>query len=152
VEGVRGSPGAPGHLVVELPLPPSQASPNARGHWGKRARATSSYRHACGFLAIAARNAAEWAIPKTATIHVSYRSARIYCKRDNTYHPKDEDNARAALKGAIDALKDAGVILSDAHGRLRWGQFNLITRLRDMRRLGLTNGVTFTIEPGWPGN
>ena len=31
-------------LVITLPLPPKELSPNTRVHWGRKARATKKYR------------------------------------------------------------------------------------------------------------
>jgi hypothetical protein len=148
VEGVR----EPDRLTVELPLPPYGCSPNAHAHHFKRHRAVNSYRKACSVAFASARNKAGWKMAEQVVVHVSYRAARVYCKRDFTYHPKDEDNARAALKGAFDAMVDTNIVSSDAHGKVRWGRFTMVTALRDLQRLGLTHGVTLTIERGWPAN
>jgi hypothetical protein len=150
VEGVRGHDGA-ASISFALPIPPAVASPNLRSHWGTKARKIAAYRGTCAYLMIVERNKIRWQQLDRAIVDVEYYAARDYCKRDNTYHPRDEDNARAALKSAFDALKDARIIGSDAKDRLRWGTFTLITQRRQLERLGLSHGVTLKVSP-WPPN
>lgn len=84
-------------------------------------------------------------------VDVQYRAHRKPCdlayKPDTRpYHPKDEDNARAALKAAMDALRDAGVIQTDAKDRFTWGRFELLTTEPDVKRTGKPRGVTVTVR------
>lgn len=101
---------------------------------------------------VRARNAQGWVKAPRVTVHAVYCTCREYAKRDGTYHPKDEDNARASLKAAIDALKDAGIVDNDSHAKVRWGEFTMITALRPMLKAGLKNGLTLTVVPEWPTN
>jgi hypothetical protein len=41
------------------------------------------------------------------------------------YRPLDVGNAIGALKAAIDGLCDAGLLVSDSHDRLKWGECEL---------------------------
>lgn len=83
---------------IELPWPPKDVSPNARGHWSKKARAVKAYRDACGW---------EMCARGVKPIEADAILARI------TFHapdrrPRDIDNMLASIKPAIDAV--AGVI------------------------------------------
>ena len=40
-------------MKLILPWPPRELSPNARGHWSKKAKAAKSYRHACRIITFA---------------------------------------------------------------------------------------------------
>lgn len=83
---------------VTLPWPPKECSPNARGHWSKKAKAAKAYRHACRTLALAAR----LAIPEgPGAVHLFL----------DFYPPdrraRDDDNLTAAFKSGRDGLADA---------------------------------------------
>jgi hypothetical protein len=148
------------YFRAEIPLPPKELSPNERLHWAAKNRATHAYREACGWAykkalgdAImagrvlrleAGSTAIDGQRPKKLILDVEY-----YCtRRSGGYHPKDEDNARASLKAAIDALKDVGVIESDAKDRLTWGAFKLVTTARGVGKRHPGVVVMLTVADG----
>jgi hypothetical protein len=127
-------------FTAEVPLPPIECSPNGRFHWGAKSRAVKDYRFSCRVLYMNAKR--KWKTLERAVVVIEYRVHR----GAEGYHPKDEDNARAACKVLIDALKDAGLIRSDAKDSLRWGDFRLLTTERDVKRTGKPAGITVTVE------
>jgi crossover junction endodeoxyribonuclease RusA len=80
--------------MIELPWPPRDVSPNARGHWAKKARAVKAYRDACGWELIA-QNA-----PKLKAERIAY-SMTFHPPGDYAY---DDDNLVARMKAGIDAV------------------------------------------------
>ena len=95
-------------LTLVLPLPPPTLSPNARGHWGKRHRATARHRFAAKCVARDAMNrlgiAEPW--PELHAWPVFYFGDRR--RRDKTNY-----NAGGILKPYYDGLQDAGLIVND---------------------------------------
>jgi len=92
-------------MILSLPLPPKECSPNWRGHWAAKARAVKTYRHtaACTALSLIRLPAPNWERAAVqATFH--FRDARR----------RDKDNLLAALKPAFDGLADAGIIANDS--------------------------------------
>ena len=89
---------------VELPLPPREVSPNARGHWAKKNRAVRKYRETACVLAMRALwgYSPEW--------HRATMQATFYWPDKRR---RDRDNAEASLKPARDGLVDAGVLSDD---------------------------------------
>ncbi len=128
-------------FTAELPLPPSTLSPNERAHWAVKAKAVRIYREACAFILHAAKPQ-QWDRRHPVIVDVQYRAHRG-C---GGFHPRDEDNARSALKAAFDAFKDAGVVLSDAKRKVRWGSFELVTTEREIDRMQAKPGVTVTVR------
>jgi hypothetical protein len=61
-------------------------------------------------------------------------------KASDLYHPTDKDNAIAALKAAIDALRDAGIVGNDTPEWITMGTFELVRTASDK-----PNGVTFDV-------
>lgn len=96
-------------LVVMLPLPPRELSPNWRGHWAKKARAAREYR-------IAARAATLQAM--VATLPVMFLPARTASVqatfRFRQARRRDRDNLLASLKAAFDGVVDAGLLVDDS--------------------------------------
>ena len=90
-------------VVIVLPLPPRDLSPNASvSHW-RRAAATRKYRRTAGLTALAAAGCRlNWnrAVAQ-ATFYWPDRQRR------------DIRNAEASLKAAYDGIVDAGVIVDD---------------------------------------
>lgn len=82
---------------ISLPWPPASLSPNARGHWSKKAKAAKRYRGDCRILCMA--------------------SGLRQIKRDTlelsiTFNPPDRrhrdlDNMLASLKSGLDGIADA---------------------------------------------
>lgn len=93
-------------VIVTLPLPSRDLSPNARGHWGKKARAAKKARND-GYLAtVAARIDCQHKTPfKTAEAHTTFYV------RDN--RRRDADNLLASLKPSFDSMVDAGLLVDD---------------------------------------
>ena len=78
--------------MIELPFPPAKLSPNARCHWGVRARAFKAYKNDCVALLLAARNALRGRNKFAVTFHPP------------TAHRFDLDNLVARWKAGCDAL------------------------------------------------
>ena len=129
------------NFTAEIPLPPDGLSPNARLHWAQKAKATRLYREACAWIFREALPK-PWDKRLAVKVDVQYRA----CRGCNGYHPRDEDNARASLKAAFDALKDAGAVASDAKRRLTLGEFSLLTTARELKQSDLKPGITLTVR------
>lgn len=125
-------------FTAELPLPPDELSPNKRSHWAAKARATKAYREACAW-AFKAAMPKSWQ-PCAVVIDVEYRAHRA-C---GGYHPRDLQNAVAALKAGVDGAIDAAVIPSDGRRWLAWGMFDLIATKRDLA--GRAVGVSVCVR------
>lgn len=89
-------------------------------------------------LAVPVRVHHDWYMGKTVAEKIDPKDA--VHKR---YRPLDEANAIAALKGAIDGLVDAGVLKSDTHEWLKWGECRL---LRTAKAHGGRSGVVLRFE------
>jgi len=122
----------PGEIVFVLPLPPEKISPNGRGHWGAKARAVKAYRDQCAWIM------RQWRINHTEAqliqgrviIDLEFYLCRLANDKTN-YYPKDEDNARGAMKAAQDALKDAEIISGDGKRLVGIGETKLYTRAKE---------------------
>ena len=107
-------------------------------HWSTKRGAARRYRQACGVQLLRAKPRG-WA-PGPIVIDVEYR-----CPRDSVgYVAFDAQNAIAAMKQSLDAFADAGIVKSDHHENVRWGQFTLITQAAGMR--GKKPGVTIFVR------
>ncbi|MBV6304918.1 endonuclease [Candidimonas humi] len=80
-------------IILELPWPPKELSPNARVHWAKKAAAAKRYKRIC------------WTITKAA------KGDRIQGRRrvDLRFYPKtprrrDEDNLIGWMKYGLDGI------------------------------------------------
>lgn len=93
-----------------LPLPPRELSPNWRGHWAKKWKASSQYRTTCRMLAY---EAAKFSMPTKMRITATFRFA--------DERQRDLDNCVAAFKPALDGIVDAKLIFSDAEQWLAYG-------------------------------
>ena len=104
-------------MRVPLPWPPRALSPNARTHWGTKARAVNRYRADCRYAAKA-----------MGLRPVKADALRVHL----TFHPpngnrRDDDNLIASVKPGLDGLADVlGVddglwTLSHARGEPRKG-------------------------------
>lgn len=90
-------------LVVTLPLPPRILTPNGRGHWAAKDRATGE----CRTLAeMAVRSIGRFPRWEGATLRPVF------------YWPvkrrRDDDNAAASLKAYRDGIADAGLVSDDS--------------------------------------
>lgn len=90
-------------LTLTIPKPPRELSPNARGHWGRKYKATARYRD---LVKVLAREV--WNLPPM--MRVTVRTTWHVPDRRR----RDQDNALASLKAAFDGLVDAGVIEDDS--------------------------------------
>ena len=92
-------------IVIVLPLPPPELSPNVHVHWRIEARATRGYReHAWAQGRLAGLD------KKTAWLKAIARPVFYFaCHRE-----RDPDNFGASLKAAYDGLQDAGLIVNDS--------------------------------------
>ena len=81
-------------ITLSLPYPDSRLSPNARGHWGAKARVAKTAKASAFYLAKSAGACAQpdGVIPLTITFHPPDRRGR------------DMDNAIASLKPHLDGL------------------------------------------------
>lgn len=98
-------------ITITIPIPPAGNSPNARGHWRKKHRATAKARadaHACATSALNSERP-NW---ESANVHVRwYGKDRRCLKLDTT-------NAEASLKASLDGLTDAGLWIDDRRVRV----------------------------------
>jgi len=83
--------------TVSLPWPSPALSPNARGHWGVKARAVKRYRHDASALARVAgcRDLGCDRLAVAVTFHPPDRRRR------------DTDNMLASIKSGLDGIADA---------------------------------------------
>ncbi len=79
-------------MTLNFPWPPSDLSPNARVHWGKKAKAFKAYKEACMWTG----KAAGW------SLHGHYRFKITFCPPDKRKY--DVDNLVARGKALVDAL------------------------------------------------
>lgn len=95
-----------GGLLVTLPLPPKELSPNARVHWAKKQKVVREYRRLAAIsAAIAMRNtgAPHW---ERATVQATF-----YFRQRRR---RDADNLTSWCKCYYDGLADAGVVANDS--------------------------------------
>ena len=85
-------------MIVDLPWPPKELSPNARVHWSKRSKAAKAYRTSCSLLV----QQAKIAKPETAgRLHLWL----TFFPPDRRH--RDDDNMIAAFKSGRDGIADA---------------------------------------------
>ncbi len=90
-------------MIVVLPLPPRELSPNARPHWAVKARAVRRYREAAYLSSLAERPVHPLPLARV--------TSRFFFR---TRRRRDRDNLLASLKPAFDGIADAKVITNDA--------------------------------------
>jgi crossover junction endodeoxyribonuclease RusA len=90
-------------MVIVLPLPPRELSPNARPHWAAKARAVKHYREAAYLSSLAER--------PCRPLQAARVTARFFFR---TRRRRDRDNLLASLKPAFDGIADARVVANDA--------------------------------------
>ena len=93
-------------LPLTLPLPPKALSPNARGHWGAKARAVAGYRQRAYMVAcveVPASKRPGWERAETRVVFYLPDRRR-----------RDMDNLAASLKAAWDGIADAGIVQNDS--------------------------------------
>lgn len=103
VAGIRTEDGG---ILVTLPLPPKELSPNARVHWARKQRVVREYREmakVAAQLAIGREAAPRW---ERATVQATFYF-RVRRRRDM-------DNLSGWCKQNFDGLADAGVVANDS--------------------------------------
>lgn len=90
-------------IVIDLPLPAKELSPNSRAHWARKARAVKSYRWAARVSGSAKRPERPWQLASV-LFEFTFRDARR----------RDKDNLLSSMKSAIDGLADAGIVANDS--------------------------------------
>ena len=90
-----------------VPLPASLPSPNSRMVWQERARRVKQAREIAALAARSERNRLD--LDKAATPR-TVQLTRIYSARHKIM---DADNVTAAMKPAVDGLRDAGWLVDD---------------------------------------
>ncbi|MBM4019810.1 MAG: endodeoxyribonuclease RusA [Planctomycetes bacterium] len=90
-------------MVIVLPLPPRELSPNARPHYMAKARAVKRYRETAYLSSLAVRLVRPMQAAKV--------TARFFFR---TCRHRDRDNLLASLKPAFDGIADARVVGNDA--------------------------------------
>jgi crossover junction endodeoxyribonuclease RusA len=98
-------------LVLRLPWPPPELSPNARPNRWAKARATAQYRAACY---VDARSAAG---PRRFWPQPPVTAKVVFVVPDKRKH--DLDNCMASIKAAFDALVSVGLLVDDDSEHLR---------------------------------
>ena len=117
-------------LRIEVPmLPPTENSPNWRGHWAQRYNASKAYAYAV-FL-YAGQACMEQGYPKPAFERARMDLTFVF----PTKRRRDEDNMRARFKPGQDALVMAEVVRDDKPEHLEMGG---ITFVADKKQAPLT--------------
>lgn len=98
-------------MIIILPWPPSDLSPNARAHWAKKAKSAKSYRAICGWETKMAM--LQPGAPQTFADGKITLSIVFHAKTRRAY---DLDNALASIKSGLDGVADA-IGVDDS----RWG-------------------------------
>ena len=85
-------------LRIVLPLPPKELSPNARVHWGRKARMSKRYKLSAGA-------ATDWALSEAGNPEGIWDTAKLkVCLYNRTAHRRDGDNLIASMKSAFDGI------------------------------------------------
>ena len=86
-------------LCFEIPYPPGALSPNARVHWGAKARHAKKARSEAMLVAQSAARQAGFVPSDRLRVHLLFKptTARI----------RDRDNALASMKPALDGIASA---------------------------------------------
>jgi len=99
-------------IIIEVPmLPPKECSPNWRGHWAQRSKASKAFKEAVFYF-----------VPRD----THFEKARLdlaFVFKDN--RRRDEDNLRARFKPGQDALVLAGLIPDDNYWHLVMGDITI---------------------------
>ena len=90
-------------MVIILPLPPRELSPNARPHWAAKARAVKRYRQTAWLCALAVR--------PSEPIQTARVTSRFFFRNRRR---RDRDNLLASLKPAFDGIAGARVVTNDS--------------------------------------
>jgi crossover junction endodeoxyribonuclease RusA len=85
-------------MILELPYPPKELSPNRPMHWAKKAKAKKEYRMTCWILALEAKIKAPGGDGKIEILITFYPPDKRH---------RDADNMVASIKSGLDGLADA---------------------------------------------
>jgi hypothetical protein len=140
----------PKTVSIRLSLPPQALKAQQGTHPAVKQSATKRYRAEAQLEAMIIKQKAGAFTGPVVVSHTWYLAPNNYekamgkdtPKKFRTYKPRDEGNAIAALKPAIDGIVDSGLIIDDRASLLRWGDFN---RLSTFRETGGKCGVIITI-------
>jgi crossover junction endodeoxyribonuclease RusA len=131
-------------MRIELPLPPSDCSPNAHVHWRRKATATKFYREVARTMAALAKASLDVPVVVETEWYMGKSQVEKATGKTVYYRPRDIQNANSSLKGAIDGLVDAGLIPDDNHKWLQWGRCSLYRSEKEHQG---KLGVVLTITP-----
>ena len=96
-------------IIITLPLPPRQLSPNFRCHWATRAKATKTYRGISHLAAL------EYLATHPDNLGEPWDNAMIESVFFFKFkRRRDRDNCLAQLKAGFDGLADGGVVNDDS--------------------------------------
>lgn len=98
-------------IVVELPFPPKELSPNSRLHWAAVSKAKKAYRSAC--YAVLISRPAKWTFEPAADSKLTI-GLTFYPPNRRSY---DWDNLVARMKAGIDGIAD-GLGIDDKNFRI----------------------------------
>ncbi len=102
IDDIASLPSGPDILGrVIVPFPPAALSPNARGHWSKKARAAKPYRYWCMVMALKAR----LKVPAYAGTDGKIAVRLDFFPPDRT--SRDDDNVYGSFKAGRDGIADA---------------------------------------------
>jgi hypothetical protein len=106
-------------------LPPSECSPNWRGHWAQRYRAARDYQQDVFYCCVDARNKLE-RVPWRPGFPPFEKAQLTLTFIFSYFQERDEDNLRARFKPGQDALVQAELIKGDSPEHLVMGGINII--------------------------
>ncbi len=107
-------------LVLRLPWPPPELSPNARVHWAEKQRATRDYRFECFASAANHRISETFArrpVRRRTPLSTPVTARVVFVVPDR--RRRDLDNALASMKAAWDGLVDQGLLVDDDSKHLK---------------------------------
>lgn len=112
-------------LVLQLPLPPRDLSPNRTRnvHWTKKAPQVADYRQSVMVDALNVIRSVGWEAPERVSIGLVWclkggRKAGLYC-------PMDADNAVGGSKTLFDGLRDAKAIQDDTWAHMKLAEVDV---------------------------
>lgn len=108
----------PDKFQISLPWPTKALSPNARGHWSKKAKAAERYRYDCKMTSLEAIQAGKWNVKGLRDLVTGGHELHVFM---DFYPPnrraRDDDNVIASFKSGRDGLADA-LGIDDCHFRI----------------------------------
>lgn len=90
-------------IVIDLPWPPKELSPNARKHWRAISPIKRRYRTACALVTLAA---GQGKLTGRHSLHIEFFPPNR--------RPRDRDNLLASIKFGLDGMADA-LGINDKH-------------------------------------